>query len=305
MFHLFVLRCTNLKKGTFMRKIVLAAFIAFVGMTLYASEIDLTKSKGTDQAIIEKLSPLPSQTDVWNNVKIGSTFNVPLDPSSIQKYNVKLVYLSSKTNEYIAGKLSYIATSNQIVFTPSTELEEGVYEVEIKSLKPIKVHKDKQIKEIKYRFYIPKVINGYQLPPEPDDKINNSTLLGIDFNNNGVRDDVERKIVIKYVQPIEVELMLSYAKAHQEMLHDPVGLAIESEKNMSKVSDCEMYLMNFNIDLTDTIGDIEKYTYNTKVRVKAYLDFNQALSGGVYGSSPADWNAQACDFDVEQMLKDR
>ncbi len=39
------------------------------------------------------------------------------------------------------------------------------------------------------------VINGYVLPPEPDETLNNSTLLGIDSNNNGVRDDVERKII--------------------------------------------------------------------------------------------------------------
>ncbi len=44
----------------------------------------------------------------------------------------------------------------------------------------------------------PLVINGYTLPPEPDPKINNSTLLGIDSNNNGVRDDVERWIYIRY-----------------------------------------------------------------------------------------------------------
>jgi len=42
------------------------------------------------------------------------------------------------------------------------------------------------------------VINGHTLPPEPDPKINNSTLLGIDSNNNGVRDDVERWIYDRY-----------------------------------------------------------------------------------------------------------
>ncbi len=42
------------------------------------------------------------------------------------------------------------------------------------------------------------VINGHCLPPEPDPKINNSTLLGIDSNNNGVRDDVERWIYKTY-----------------------------------------------------------------------------------------------------------
>jgi len=43
-----------------------------------------------------------------------------------------------------------------------------------------------------------KEINGYKLPPEPDETINNSTLLGIDSNNNGVRDDVERWIYETY-----------------------------------------------------------------------------------------------------------
>ncbi len=44
----------------------------------------------------------------------------------------------------------------------------------------------------------PEVINGHVLPPEPDPAINNSTLLGVDTNNNGVRDDVERWIYKTY-----------------------------------------------------------------------------------------------------------
>ena len=44
-------------------------------------------------------------------------------------------------------------------------------------------------------------INDYELPPEPDPKINNATLLGIDSNNNGVRDDVERWIYKTYKVP--------------------------------------------------------------------------------------------------------
>ena len=40
------------------------------------------------------------------------------------------------------------------------------------------------------------VINGHTLPPEPDPKVNNKTLLGIDSNGNGVRDDVERFLII-------------------------------------------------------------------------------------------------------------
>ena len=48
-----------------------------------------------------------------------------------------------------------------------------------------------------------KVINGHQLPPEPDPTINNSTLLGIDSNDNGIRDDVEIYILQRYADDTE------------------------------------------------------------------------------------------------------
>ena len=41
-------------------------------------------------------------------------------------------------------------------------------------------------------------VNGHVLPAEPDETLNNSTLLGIDSNSNGVRDDVERWIYETY-----------------------------------------------------------------------------------------------------------
>ncbi len=40
--------------------------------------------------------------------------------------------------------------------------------------------------------------DGHILPPEPDPKVNNATLLGVDVNKNGVRDDVERWIYKTY-----------------------------------------------------------------------------------------------------------
>ncbi len=50
---------------------------------------------------------------------------------------------------------------------------------------------------------VPEVINGHKLPPELDETLNNSTLLGIDSNNNGVRDDVERYVIKRYAQDPE------------------------------------------------------------------------------------------------------
>lgn len=150
----------------------------------------------------------------------------------------------------------------------------------------------------------PEIINGHILPPEPDPKINNATLLGVDSNNNGVRDDVERKILTMYPKPIQAELMLADARVHQEMLNDPVGSAIASQKKMQRVGDCNMYLLDkgLGVDL-GSVEFIEKAMYNTKARAKAYRDYNTALSGGVYGSGPANWTEKACDFDVKALLE--
>jgi hypothetical protein len=38
----------------------------------------------------------------------------------------------------------------------------------------------------------------YNLPAQPDKKINNSTMLGVDANNMRGRDDLERKITFQY-----------------------------------------------------------------------------------------------------------
>jgi hypothetical protein len=40
------------------------------------------------------------------------------------------------------------------------------------------------------------IINGIAVPPEPDPVQNNATIAGVDANDNGVRDDVERRAAI-------------------------------------------------------------------------------------------------------------
>ena len=58
-------------------------------------------------------------------------------------------------------------------------------------------------------------ING-DLPPEPDPVANNATLSGVDSNNNGIRDDVERAIYLKYKDTPRVAIAaLQYAKELQ------------------------------------------------------------------------------------------
>ena len=86
------------------------------------------------------------------------------------------------------------------------------------------------------------VINGYTLPPEPDPKINNATLLGVDANNNGVRDDVERYLLQKYKDHHKIvsEIALQSGRAFQIVLAHPEN-ARKTTKFMDAVQDCNYY----------------------------------------------------------------
>lgn len=69
------------------------------------------------------------------------------------------------------------------------------------------------------------VINGISVPPEPDEKLNNSTLAGVDINNNGVRDDVERIIAKEFGnQPSKFQESIKFARIEQAFIASPSDL---------------------------------------------------------------------------------
>jgi len=155
-------------------------------------------------------------------------------------------------------------------------------------------------------------INGYRLPPEPDPKVNNATLLGIDVNNNGVRDDVERYLLNKYKDHHKIvsEIALQSGRAFQIILEDP-DHAKETTKFMDAAQFCNYYFKSSAKSYGDPIlvnHNIMDYKFedlqlNTKERIKAYLDYNHNLSGGVYRMAGGLERKASCDFNVTELLK--
>ncbi|UFH60654.1 hypothetical protein [Sulfurovum mangrovi] len=159
------------------------------------------------------------------------------------------------------------------------------------------------------------IIGGHKLPPEPDPKLNNATLLGIDVNNNGVRDDVERWIYQTYDHPIERGIFMQSARAYQKVIVDP-SKAKDTMKHIDNSSDCEGYWRYWKIlpkfkdknesYVLDRYRDLEKeisvIQFNTLQRHMAYRRFNSALSGGVYGATGI--SKEKCEFDENGILKD-
>jgi hypothetical protein len=142
------------------------------------------------------------------------------------------------------------------------------------------------------------IIHGHTLPSEPDPKLNNTTLLGIDVNHNGVRDDVERYIYKRFGKDskypkTKIALAMQYAWATQKVLENPV---IESKKHLDDAIDCESYWLDtktLQMSGFEYIKFGEKHgvfndtalkdiMMNTKIRILQKFKFNEACSGHIF-----------------------
>ena len=157
---------------------------------------------------------------------------------------------------------------------------------------------------------LPLMVNGHTLPPKPDKSVNDSTLLGVDVNDNGVRDDVERWIYKTYKDkhPIHIDIAMQAARAWQKVLENP-SKAKELYPIVDAPSYCESYYKIYakyfnekvliNEDITNEFFR-EKIIFNTLERKKAYLEYDKLLSGDSYTTPKIGDGKKLCDFNTSK-----
>jgi len=153
-----------------------------------------------------------------------------------------------------------------------------------------------------------KEINGYRLPPEPDPSINNATLLGVDSNDNGVRDDVERWIYKKYKDkhPVHVDIAMQAAKGYKLVLETPEK-AKEIREQVNSANVCNWYYKAYAKFFGETLlvheridAKVFSQYFNTKKRSDTYWEYDKLLSGGVYDTEDVEDMKSSCDFDTNK-----
>jgi hypothetical protein len=160
------------------------------------------------------------------------------------------------------------------------------------------------------------IVNGHVLPPEPDPVVSNSTLLGIDSNGNGVRDDVERLIIIEESKnteypKIQTAIALQYAWAWQKMIESPT---LETRQYLEKASACQWYFLEKHTkNIQDYIQgrkwrkahsgklgvNLEDKIFNTKERILQRFKFNEACSGNIFNMRKAE--LEACQTNIDNL----
>jgi hypothetical protein len=150
------------------------------------------------------------------------------------------------------------------------------------------------------------VANAEGLPPDPG-AAGKATLEGIDSDSDGVRDDVQRWIVMNYPNSEKTRAALTQkAKVMQVILLNAAdavnarGRALESDR----ASDCISYVREQLLgiggsDAYNIKGELRAVYLNTYIRSKAWLQYDAHLSG-MFFTLPPDMK-QGCDFDPDVM----
>ena len=132
-------------------------------------------------------------------------------------------------------------------------------------------------------------ING-TLPPEPDSAENNATLVGVDSNDNGIRDDVERAIYLQYKDNQRaVVAMLQYAKELQmeftEVHNSETLVAVLQEEDRGTL--CIG-------DDDDRIKMVSDLVFNTEKRLQFFKTILQKYMTSYSLPNPED----VCDISI-------
>ena len=153
------------------------------------------------------------------------------------------------------------------------------------------------------------IINDVRLPPEPNEEENNATLLGVDSNNNQVRDDVERWIYTEYKDkhPVHIEVGMQSARTWEKIFEGGAEKARETVEFVHAAIDCEVYYEVYSdpiliFETNSIFGKTLRKTTNTPERKETYLAYDKALSGGAYTLTKTSKMKSQCDFDTDKMM---
>jgi HYR domain len=140
------------------------------------------------------------------------------------------------------------------------------------------------------------------LPPDPG-PAGEATLAGIDSDNDGVRDDVQRWIALTYPNSQKTRAALSqYAKAMQSILLN-AGDAASARTHalvLDRASDCTSYIRQqlLGIGGSDAYRikrELEAVYLNTAERSRAWLQADSQMSG-MFFNVPSNLSS-GCDFN--------
>jgi len=142
---------------------------------------------------------------------------------------------------------------------------------------------------------------GNGLPPDPGEA-GMATLEGIDSDQDGIRDDIQRYIALTYPDSQKTQAALRQAATALQIiiLESPnEESALRNTELEARASECLWYIRP---DKGYKIDDLLMAEFlNTLPRSRAYLEFNSKLGGHVFRGKDLDEYKTSCTFDPDLM----
>jgi hypothetical protein len=140
-----------------------------------------------------------------------------------------------------------------------------------------------------------------ELPPDPK-KAGKRTLLGIDSDNDGVRDDIQRYIYFTYPDEEKVRSALTQVALQWQGLlsqaNDPEAAYFHTTK-MMRHGECLDYMKGRIAG--KMIAALDAEVLNTRERSIAYINHSKSLGGAMISGAPLKEWKNSCAFDVDAM----
>lgn len=151
---------------------------------------------------------------------------------------------------------------------------------------------------------------GHDALPQSLIAAKEASLLGVDANKNGVRDDVERWIYEKYQDkhPVHIDIAMQAAKAYKKVLEAPKS-ALDIVEEVNAFIYCEIYFQVDERFLNEPILEVEKVVdtyfkekiyFNTPARKEAYKEYKSLLKEYKYVPPKFEDLKSKCDFDTSK-----
>lgn len=257
--------------------------------------VDEFLSRGETRSTTLTFTSRSNLNGIWLNVSPDLLDIVTVSPQRIDRLRKGKTYTIEVT--YVAAlEASFETISGTISLSMKRPKESG---------KDSKKHKHNKRKSKNSKIYFSELplaltITAEPIPPDPGEA-GKTSLVGIDSDEDGLRDDIQRYIVLTYPDSQRTRLgATQYAKDLQEAIlaSNSQSRSKDAFRATIRSSACLAYVRDDDARLK---RQLEAIAFNTEDRLNSYLLYRRLLEGDVYSfPSPGEWKA-TCQFDVDAM----
>lgn len=266
-----------------MIKTCLSIALIFTSSSVFADKKIKYPFKPSDFKVIPLNSPV-KQAQARFKLELPQNFTA--DHAKIKIINTN--ELSKSQSEF-----SSFSIQNSELRIPVDKLPPGFYRLYIKL-------KDKNKNDVTYSSalhdFVRFVIDDSLEVPNPDPRVNNSTLEGIDSDKDGIRDDVQRFINQTYpTQNVKLALK-QLARASQEALikvkDKPTAIQFVAMETKSQIC-----LASQSQASSEISKQVHSLMFNTEARVKKHFQINSFMHGETWPKELIDYQTSGIDQD--------